>query len=39
MIPDEEKFQFAKTRNPSKPNPDVERELEAMGFRPFGYEW
>ena len=40
MIPDDEKFQYAKPRKPHKPNiPELERELEAQGFRPFGYEW
>ncbi len=39
MVPDDEKFKYAKPRKPRKPNPDLERELEAQGFRPFGYEW
>ena len=39
MIPDEEKFQFAEPRQPSKPNPELEKQLEEMGFRPFGIEW
>lgn len=39
MVPDDEKFQYAKPRKPSRPNPDLERELEAQGFRPHGYEW
>ena len=39
MIPDSEPFQFAEPRKPHKPNPELERELEALGFRPFGYEW
>ena len=39
MVPDDEKFQYAKPRKPHKPNIELERELEAQGFRPFGYEW
>ena len=39
MVPDDEKFQYAKPRKPHKPNPELERELEELGFRPFGYEW
>ena len=39
MVPDDEKFQYAKPRKQHKPNPEMERELEALGFRPFGYEW
>ena len=39
MIPDEEQFQFAEPRKPTKPNPELEKQLEAMGFRPFGEEW
>ena len=39
MVPDDEKFKFAKPRKPHKPNLEWERELEAQGFRPFGYEW
>jgi hypothetical protein len=39
MIPDEEPFRYAKPRKPAKPNPELERELDGLGFRPFGYEW
>ena len=39
MVPDDEKFQYAKPRKPSQPNPELEAELEALGFRPHGYEW
>lgn len=39
MIPDNEPFRYAEPRKPSKPNPELERELEAQGFRPIGYEW
>ena len=39
MVPDDEKFKYAESRKPHKPNIKLERELEAQGFRPFGYEW
>lgn len=39
MIPDEEEFKFAEPRKPNKPNPELEKQLDAMGFRPFGIEW
>jgi hypothetical protein len=39
MVPDDEKFQYAKPRKPHKLNPELERELEALGFRPFTDEW
>ena len=39
MIPDEEKFKFAEPRKPSKPNPELEKQLNEMGFRPFTEEW
>ena len=39
MIPDDEPFKYAEPRKPSKPNPELEKKLEAMGFRPFGVEW
>ena len=39
MIPDDEQFQFAEPRKPAKPNPELEKQLDAMGFRPFGAEW
>ena len=35
----EEQFQYAKPRKPSQPNPELEAELEALGFRPFTDEW
>ena len=34
MIPDDEKFKYAEPRKPIRPNSDLERELEAQGFRP-----
>ena len=39
MIPDDEQFQFAEPRKPSKPNPDLENKLYDLGFRPFTDEW
>ena len=39
MVPDDEKFQYAKPRKPSNQNPKLEHELEELGFRPHGYEW
>ena len=39
MIPDDEPFVYSKPRKPHKQNIELERELEAQGFRPFGYEW
>jgi hypothetical protein len=39
MIPDDEQFQFAEPRKPSKPNPELEAQLDSLGFRPFTEEW
>ena len=39
MIPDEEKFKYAEPRKPVKPNPELEKQLDELGFRPFGIEW
>ena len=39
MIPDDEPFKYAKPRKPAKPNPELERKLDALGFRPFTDEW
>jgi len=39
MIPDDEPFKYAEPQKPSKPNPELEKQLYAMGFRPFGIEW
>ena len=39
MIPDDEQFQFAEPRKPTKPNHELEKQLDAMGFRPFTEEW
>ena len=39
QIPDDEPFKFAEPRKPSKPNPELEKKLYDLGFRPFGYEW
>ena len=39
MIPDDEPFKYAEPQKPSKPNPELEKQLDAMGFRPFGIEW
>lgn len=39
MIPDDEPFVYTEPRKPSKPNPELEHQLDAQGFRPFGYEW
>lgn len=38
MIPDEP-FRYAEPRKPVKPNPELEAELDKLGFRPIGYEW
>ena len=39
MIPDDEPFVYTEPRKPSKTNPELEHQLEAQGYRPFGYEW
>jgi hypothetical protein len=39
MIPDDEPFVYAKPRKPVKPNPELEKQLYDLGFRPIGYEW
>ena len=39
MIPDDEPFVYTEPRKPSKPNPKLEHQLEAQGFRPFTDEW
>ena len=39
MIPDDEPFKYAEPQKPSKPNHELEKQLDAMGFRPFGIEW
>ena len=39
MIPDDEPFKYAEPQKPSKHNPELEKQLDAMGFRPFGIEW
>lgn len=39
MIPDEEPFKYAEPRKPRKIDPETERELDKLEFRPFGYEW
>ena len=39
MIPDEESFKYAEPQKPSKPNPELEKKLYNLGFRPFGIEW
>lgn len=39
MIPDDEPFVYATPRKPAKQNPELEKQLDAMGFRPFTEEW
>lgn len=39
MIPDDESLIRKEPRKPSKPNPELEKKLYNLGFRPFGYEW
>jgi len=39
MIPDEEPFKYAEPRKPRKIDTELERELDKLEFRPFGYEW
>ena len=39
MIPDDEPFKYAEPRKPHKPNRQLERKLNALPFRPIGYEW
>jgi hypothetical protein len=39
MIPDEEPFRYAEPRKPRVIDPQLERELDKLGFRPIGYEW
>jgi hypothetical protein len=39
MIPDDELFEYTEQHKPSKPNPELEHQLEAQGFRPFTDEW
>lgn len=39
MIPDDEPFKYAEPRKQVKPNPELEKQLDAMGFRPFDVEW
>ena len=39
MIPDNEPFKFAEPRKPAQPNPELEKKLDDMGFRPFTEEW
>ena len=36
----DEEFKFAEPTPPPPPDdPELVKELEAQGFRPFGYEW
>ncbi len=39
MIPDDEPFKYAEPRKPRVINYELERELDELEFRPFGYEW
>ncbi len=39
MIPDEEPFVFAKPRKPRVLDPELERQLDSLPWRPLGYEW
>lgn len=41
MIPDDESMIRTEPRKPTPPppTPGLVEELEALGFRPFGYEW
>jgi hypothetical protein len=40
MVTDDESvIRKDEPKKPYKPNPELEAELEAQGFRPFGYEW
>jgi len=35
----EDDFKFAEPRKLVKQNPELEKKLYDLGFRPFGYEW
>jgi hypothetical protein len=39
MIPEDEPFKYAEPRKPRVMDPELERKLDSLGFRPLGYEW
>jgi hypothetical protein len=39
MITDDEPFVYVEPRKPTKPNPELEKQLDSLGFRPFTDEW